>query len=455
MLRNARAGLAAGLAASTVLAGVSAAAHPPQLPVFHRPVLLTSTPGFGGFEPSLVVDRHDNVWATAHRTYTPVSPDGRSTARLRSASWLWTSADGRTFTVPPGTTPLSEQDQYFGVEGDLATDASGNVYFADVAPPKVSFTSWHTTGPGQFTATRSTPSLSVPAYDRPFLASGQNGVVVLGVNDLGASPLAPPDRGDLLSGKSQGLMSFYVSRDGGKTFSTTGFHAPESGICRPHVSRKDPRVIVAVCSARLASGFDDNDGQVALLAFRSTDAGVTWTRTMRRVLGAPQGVGVVFPSIAETSDGALHFLSHQEQSGRRDYTLLLTSSRDLGGNWGASRQVESGPGMWSLTSIAADHRGRLALAGYHRRDFASPWTFKAAVFRPGHGRVDPTPVAPGQVAYPATEDQPPGEFTQAAFDSRGKLRVVYAVRELPSAQPLADVDGKVAGSSAVYYAQQR
>ena len=38
---------------------------------------------------------------------------------------------------------------------------------------------------------------------------------------------------------------------------------------------------------------------------------------------------------------------------------------------------------------------------------------------------------------------------------RGKLKVICSVRELPAAQPLADIDGKTAGSSALYYAQMR
>lgn len=95
------------------------------------------------------------------------------------------------------------------------------------------------------------------------------------------------------------------------------------------------------------------------------------------------------------------------------------------------------------------------LSGYHRPDAESPWKFKAAIFRPDQTQISPVEVTPGQIAYPASEDQPPGEFTQAAFDSRGKLKVIYSVRELPATQPLADVDGKSFGSSAVYYAQQR
>lgn len=452
-----RASLAAALALSTAMAGASAATSMTSAISFDRPVLLTTTEGFGGFEPSLVVDRFDNVWATAHRTYTPTSADGRSPSRVRSASWLWTSADGKTFTVPPGTTPANEHEQNFGFEGDLATDSSGNVYFADVSPPKVSFTSWQSTGPGRATATRTTPALAVPAYDRPFLASGPDGTVVLAVNDLGASPLAPASTDDVVAGKHQGQSSLYVSTDGGKTFPTTGAHVPESTFCRPLVPRRTPGVLLVLCDGIVLPAVDDPLGQAkaALLAFVSKDRGRTWTRTLRRPIGdSITGSGIVFPSVAESSDGTVHLLSHHPRTGGSDYTLLLTSSRDLGQTWSTPRELDPAPGMWSLSSITADKRGRLALAGYHRRDASSPWSFKAAVFRPGEGSIEPVEVAPGQVAYPATEEQPPGEFTQAAFDSRGRLRVVYSVRELPVTQPLSNRDGKTLGSSAVYYAQQ-
>lgn len=459
MIKLARAGLAAGLAASTVLAGVSAAAPKAGLafPVFDPPVLLTPTEGFGGHEPSLAIDAHDNIWVTAHRTYVPGAPDSGARTGARTAAWLWVSADGKTFSNPPGLNELRANELQFGLEGDVATDASGNVHFVDLGPASTTYTTWRTTGRGQYEALRSAPTAGVLTADRPFVAANGK-TVLLAVNDAGTYPLAPSDS-DLTTGEAAGQYAMYVSRDGGKTFPATGFRAGESRFCRPHVTRRSPDVLIAVCSAFLLDSLEDEKDDDGMLVFASKDGGTTWSKQLLLDAGPSSAQGLVsFPSVAETRDGRLHFLFHRTVDGadgsiaRSD--LLLSTSADGGSSWSAPRTINPEPGQWQLTSIAADPRtGRLGLAGYHRSQSDRPWDFRAAVFEAAAVDIVSQPVAGGLAAYPAG-DLPAGEFTQAAFDSRGRLNVTYSARELPALQPAANGQ-KLVGSSKIFFARQR
>lgn len=468
MIRLARAGIAAGVAASTVLAGVSAAAPKSPRPVFDTPVLLTPVEGFGGFEPSLVVDAKDNIWATAHRTDGPISPDDNATAGARSGSWLWFSSDGKTFTNPRTDGAVDTHEALFGLEGDLATDAFGNVHFVDLGAGHVSFSSWKANGLGDVAAVRSTPSLISPAIDRPFL-SANGDTVFYAINDAIGTPLAPT-QADLVSGQHQGNYSFYLSKDAGESFSLTGTHLAEAQFCRPHVSRRDARILVAACSGTFLDSLEDGiapetEAEDLLLALVSQDGGDTWTTTK---LGNPEATSqfTSFPSVAETPDGRIHMLFTRmtdldsSEPALATSTPVMTSSADGGRTWSPLQDVSPEPGLWQHASIAADPRtGELGLAGYHAVRPGSPWTFRVATWNPtARGRafdVVSSEVVPGLVAYAGAgkDVKPQGEFSQAAFDSKGRLNVIFGVRESSPAE--AGGDGKRLSSSKVYFARQR
>ncbi len=467
MLQIRRALLAAVLIAAP-LAATAVAAPPGQSAKlrFDKPVLLTPQSGFGGFEPSLIVDLKDNVWATAHRTYTPLSPDPGAPAGVRGASWLWMSADGKTFTNPPGLTAAGEYQQNVGFEGDVARDSAGNVYFIDLGVSEARFTSWRVGGRGQATALRTTPALPIAVSDRPFVAAGGNGTVFVAVNTSSAAA-------------DGGQYAFHVSQDGGASFGQKlPYIAAGSTFCRPHVSRRNPRLLTAVCTGSVPSTTEDPQPEVpnpselftpvppapeALLAFTSIDAGAHWTRTvLRSDAGArPQGLQL-FPSLAESPDGTLSVLHHQQQYDRADTShagpisrskLMMYSTRNGGLSWSKPRDITPEPGIWSQTSLSAAPNGLFGIAGYYRPNRTSPWTFRAATFRTDTRDIVSVPVAPGQIASLASEINPPGEFTQAAFDSRSKFKVIYSAREL-TLPVLTEVENAKFGNTQVFYAQQ-
>jgi hypothetical protein len=452
------------IAAPLATTAVAAPPGPSAALRFDKPVLLTPQSGFGGFEPSLIVDQKDNVWATAHRTYTPVSPDPGATAGVRSASWLWMSTDGKTFKDPPGLTPAGEYQKNFGLEGDVARDSAGNVYFIDLGPAEARFSSWHVGGRGQATALSTTPALPVVLDDRPFVAAGGNGTVFVAVNAASSAP-------------EGGNYAFYVSHDGGASFGQgLPYVAVGSSFCRPHVSLRNPQLLTAVCNGTATKPpvlAVPSAGEVvtppplapeALLAFTSTDGGLHWTRTVLNSQAGAVPTGFqVFPSLAEAPDGTVSVLYHQQQYEPTDTghggavtrsRLMMYSTRNGGLSWSKPRDVTPDPGIWSETSLSAAPNGLLGIAGYYRPNQSSPWTFRAATFRSSTRDIVSVPVAAGQIAALASENSPPGEFTQAAFDSRSKFKVIYAARELTLPVLTAGVDNAKFGNTQVFYAQQ-
>lgn len=460
MIRLVRAGIAAGVAASAVLAGVSGAAPRSPQPLFDQPVTLTTRDGFGGFEPSLVVDAHDNIWATAHRV-DGVTPDDRAAAGVRSGSWLWRSSDGVKFDNPAGPAPVSGHEGAVISEGDLAVDDAGNVHFVDVAPPRLSYTSWRSTGRGEVSPIRTKPLLSQPGIDRPFI-SANGDTVLLAVNDLIGGPTAFTEA-DLLN-EHQGTYSFYLSKNGGETFSLTGSHPIETDFCRPHVSRRDARILVAACTTFVVESVDDAAPKIGFMALVSQDGGATWEQKRLIAPFAPTRFNS-FPSVAETPDGRIHMLftrmTDQEEASTPTLatsTLLMTSSADGGNTWSPLTDVSPEPGLWQHASLAADRNGVLGIAGYHQPRPGTAWSFRAATWNPSpRGRVRDVvsaEVVPGLVAYSGADgDKPQGEFTQAAFDSQGRLNVIFAIREDSAAGPAGN--GKRGSSSKVIFARQR
>lgn len=207
--------LAVGLAAA---AAVVAAGTPGVAaePTFTKPLRLTQ-PNFGGFEPSIKVDRHDNVVITAHKNHTlllSADPDGP--APERGASALWHSGDGgKTFGPLLGVTAARENSLWPAAEGDFALDGADHLYFVDTYLGDNSITRWALGPNGRVTAeaSRGTGSLD----DRPWLAAHGDGVVMyLGNGIFRVGP----------DGPVSGRYTVYMSYDGGQTFNPLGWTCP-------------------------------------------------------------------------------------------------------------------------------------------------------------------------------------------------------------------------------------
>lgn len=470
MISTTRAGLATGLVVLTVLSGVSDAKPKTQQATFGAPVRLTPTTGFGGFEPSLVVDRSNTVWVTAHKAYHgQVSPDDDSALGARSSSWLWTSKDGKTFVSPPGSTAQRQHEQFLGDEGDLAVSPDNDVYFVDLGFASSAFTAWKVDPrSGAIAVAHEDPRMKhvVPGSDRPFIAAGKGGVVLVVQNQLGSvavgtngyaagydvrNPTSEIDD-DPTYGNRTGQSGLFLSRDGGRTFtSPLPFVVDRSKFCRPLVDRKDAAKMMVVCN-QLA-----ND---AVVVTRSTDGGRTWTR--HDVRPATKGRAderrcVNFPSVAQGARGVVYVLCNDYRfagdpntGAAADRTqLVLSTSRDFGRTW-SSRDVTPEAGLWDQASIAASDDGKLGIGSYFRPDRGSTWQFRAAVFRPGADAVS-TEVSAGQSIARADSGTAPGDFTQVGFGPDNKLHVAYNISDF---QDVATQPTKFTALHQVWYAKQ-
>ena len=455
--------LSASLLAAAVVSLPALATTSSPAARFAAPVLLTNVPGFGGFEPSAVVDRSGRVWVTAHKTYygNALSPDLGAPTAARAASWLWTSTDGVHFTNPPGATAGQEQNGFFGDEADLAVDAKNNVYFTDLNLASNSFVSWSSDPrTGALRQTYATPTMpfAQAGTDRPFLAAGGAGTVLFTENQVVQSGYGSGSQDP--TEPANGQQAVYVSHDGGRTLtSSVPYLVRGSSWCRPSISRTDARRFTLVCT----------DGKKGLFAEVSADAGKTW---IRHSISTTDGAGFSshsvadFPSVAQAPDGTLYVLYDRLAFGdvpvvftldsAPSATLLLFSSKDGGRTW-SRRDVTPQPGIWAQASLAAAPDGRLGLQAYYRPNQEADWTIRAGVFSPRAGgeRVGTTDVSPGTSVAPSDHVTPPGDFTQCTFGPDGKLRVVWnALVETP-AEPAVNASGDKLASANIFYAQQR
>jgi hypothetical protein len=277
-LRSIRRRALIGAAALAMLAVLSPSLSPASARLrFGRPVLLTTDPVCGGYEPGLVVDRYNNIVATAHKDNhcLVVAPDPHGPLPVRSQTWLWTSSDGVHFTNMPGLSSLGVDRLDFGDEGDLALDDVGQIYFVDTKVAEISLTRWQASGRGRIDEEFTTPATltAQPVDDRPWVTAHGNGVVLYFSNE-----------GDKVSGLG-GRYSVYVSKDGGQTFPSVGTVLPDSGWCRPAADhRPRSKTVYAICTNDSgANAVNTNEGDPqhvrgTLWSYVSHDDGAHWSR---------------------------------------------------------------------------------------------------------------------------------------------------------------------------------
>ena len=417
----------AAAALCVVIAGTPGAAG---APAFSAPIRLTE-PNFGGYEPSIKVDRHNNVVVTAHKANHTIllGKDPHGPTPARTASFLWHSGDGgKTFGGLPGLTAARENSLWPAAEGDFALDGSDRLYFVDTYVGDNSVTRWTMSGPGQVKADFSRPFQGTGSVDdRPWLAAHGDGVVMY----LGNSGVSPTTDGAPASGR----YTVYMSYDGGSSFSPTGVNLPDSGWCHGAADpRKGSTRLYVLCT---------NDAD-KLYAFTSDDDGRSFTRT---VIGDhPKGTSATstYPAVAVGRDGTVHALFNHapgEDSELEGSRLIHYSSRDGGKTWRrADITPREGYHHYSWLDVASD--GTIGVGYYYRAEKQQPWVLYGGTAKPGK-RLTTTPIV--EVAG-AQSTAPHGDFFQVAFGPDRKLHIAYTATVN---------DDSTVGSPDIYYVRQR
>lgn len=388
---------------------------PAKAPHFGKPVLLTIDKYAGGYEPGLTIDQFNNVYVTAHKqNHTLVlSPDARSTTKVRSQSWLWTSKDGKTFSDLPGLTPAQEQNAEFGDEGDLTHDETGHVYFVDTNVVDDSFSRYKASGNGQIVleTTRPVGPFGEVVDDRPWIVAHGDGVVLYAGNE-GDKSTYPAGTGGDGSAYGPGRYTVYLSYNHGDTFDPRGITLADSGWCRPAADhRAGSKDLYVLCT-------NDVD---TLWAYSSHDDGRTWRRTRMGGYSAKNESISTYPSVAISKDGTLSALYNKTTRADGSHLMLYTST-DHGHAW-TVKDVTPKEGLIRYTWLDVAPDGTLGIGYYYRTDASSDWYVYAGTARPGK------PFAVTKVSTQTIASKRNGaafgDFFQIAFGPDNKLSVVW------------------------------
>ena len=435
------------------LAAVATAAPKPTGPQFGAPVLLTVDKYTGGYEPSITVDRFNNVYVTAHKQNHSlvVSPDSRSALGVRSQSFLWTSKDGKTFTDMPGLTPLQEQNLEFGDEGDLAADDTGHVYFVDTNVTDDSFSRYRATGNGKLAleTTRPVGPFGEGVDDRPWIAAHGDGVVLYAGNQ-GDKATYPAGQGGDGTAYGPGRYTVYMSYDHGDTFDPLGITLNDSGWCRPGADhRPGSKDLYVLCTNDGgANDVQENAGEKpfdkgTLWAYSSHDDGKTWSRSKMGTYDAAAEGNSTYPSLSVGKDGTVYALYNASRTEHSqilpggvpdpatgiddpvDSHLFLYVSKDKGRTW-TSKEVTPKKGIIRYTWLDVAPDGTVGIAYYYRASKAEDWYVYAATAKPGKpfvaNRVSTTKIASKDYGSAF------GDFFQVAFGPDSKLNVAWTVQ---------------------------
>ena len=385
---------------------------------FGTPVKVTPDNGYG-YEPTIVSDRYGNLYSTAHKEnwQLAIAPDERSTQQFRNMSWAWWSSDfGKTWKNLP-TGPADIYSHNVAVEGDMAIDSSGNVYFADMNAHDVTITAWKAAGRGELSFLHHNPiaAFAEPLDDRPWITAHGNGHVYY-IGNMGNKQWypggRPPLSGDGSAANGPGRYTVYKSTDHGKTWDHLGFTLADSGWCRPQADLRSSYVYV-LC------GNDEG----TLYSFVSADRGKTWKRYK---MGTYNEASVdTYPTLEVAKDGSIWALHVSRNPQEPDEELLrLYHSRNRGKTWKVQNITpKRGRFVYTWLDVSDDGK-KLGMAAYYRAAAGQPWKVYGAVWTPGKKPVltsidDKKPVAE------ASAVNPPGDYLMSAFTPDGHLNVVW------------------------------
>ena len=377
-----------------------------------KPVKVTPTNGFG-YEPSFIVDRYGNAFATAHKEnwQLALAPDANSPTFTRSMSWAWLSTDnGRTWVDPPGLTPASLEQHQVGDEGDMTQDDAGHIYYADTYAGDITLTRWSTNGLGDVTFDYTRPTIPTPEVDdRPWIIAHGDGHVFYFAN-MGNK---------LYNG---GRYTVHASYDGGLTWDSIGVPLLDSGWCRPAADhRPGSKLLYVACTndgGKLYSYVSTDDGRT----FRRYDMGTyndaDGTQSWPTIQVAPDGtVWVLYVDSTNVGDGGIPNTNN----------LYLFRSKDNGRTW-TKQDITPVVGRYQYgwLSLSADGK-TLGLGIYYRPNADFPWSV-AGVTWPVGGKINARSFVNLDIDHPVspTENaEPPGDYLGSYFFPDGKLGVIW------------------------------
>src|SRR6266849_3365458 len=344
---------------------------------FGPPIKVTPELGYG-YEPTVVVDRFGNIFATAHKEnwQLVLAPDFNSPTFTRSMSWAWVSTDGgHTFDDIPGMTSLSLEQHQFGDEGDKVTYPLGQGTGSGFGPGRYTVYSSYDGGQtfDSLGYTLNDSGWCRPASDH---APGSPYVYVVCGNDGGSNDVYTPNN-------PKGTLYAYVSANDGHTFE---------------------RYVVG--------------------SYNSTDSTMSWPTVSVSPDGSIWALYVDAATVTNCGTDITGLTTCDPVTNR----LTLYHSTDHGKTW-KGQDITPGRGRYEYAWLAVSSDGKkLGVGVYYRPNDTSAWRVYGSVFRPGQKPVltsldEFNPVAP------ASASAPPGDYMNSYFNPDGTLNVIWTRRE--------------------------
>lgn len=371
-------------------------------------------PGNYGYEPGVAVDPYGTIYATAHKA-------SATNEGTRLSSWFWYSTDGgETWHDMPSAADVDNEQA--ALEGDIAVDGKGRVYFCDTYAADNQFNRY-LTGESGPVWDYSTPMQGTTAVDdRPWLQAHGDGIVYyLGNNGTGI-PAPNDDPGDT------SRIWFYRSTDGGLTWSE-GFGFPTPGYCS--IAADKSADVDTTLDGKRVYVATDNDGQLEL--YHSTDAGQTWDFQDGKadpVYEFEQGTPEAFPtwSVTDCAGNPYHVAIDADRTTDEPGTLVFVNGEP--GDW-TVHELAPFEGTFAKQWIGAGSEGTVGIVFYGTEpgtvvvDDSTNWYAYALVTTTGQSpdpswtlvRLDDVPVA--------TDGQEQGDFFECAVGPADDLHVTY------------------------------
>ncbi len=308
-----------------------------------------------GYEPGIASDSTGTLYLTAHKNLDV------KTSWPYLASWFLISKDeGRTWASPNQPPLLGNYWKTFlGDEGDIAVDASDNVYFLDTYILDNHIHVFRDQGVWDHSVRiQKTTGLD----DRPWLAGQGDGILhYLGNN------------GAEVGG---GRYWYYRSTNQGLTW-TVGAPVPGNGWAHIDAERGGDHVYVVDES--------EVDAPADIRIWVSENRGQTWDWGSPTIIAKREGPGREYPTVTVGAGGLVYVLWNDAGGGLEQGTRIFAAvSDDFGKTWNTT-ELTPFKGFLDYPTINAGPDGQLAVAFYGTQDLPvsanSTWYLYGAMTR--------------------------------------------------------------------------
>lgn len=370
------------------------------------------------FEPSISVGPNGTIYVTAARLRQ--DPSGTTEFMINDpvgSSPVWFSTDdGASWQRMPS--PQDVHRALPGLEGDLAVDAGGSVYFVDLAGPDNTFTRWSVNdGEPAWETTRPVQGTTTYLDDRPWIAAHGNGTVYY----LGNTGVDGPDAPSVAPAQPGEKVWFHASEDAGRTWSP-GLSFPDSWWCTLAPSKVQVGTVHIGCSMRRADGADEG------AIFTSTDGGDTFSSTTVATFGSEALSTDEFVGTAADEGGNVYLAFPDDNLSDEAPGQLKVGVKTANGTT-RSLNVTPFAGSFGNVWAAAGSEGTLAVAFHATRDVPdtndSRW-YPYVLVSGNADEPDPRFQLARLDARPAsTGNSPPLDFFQVDVGPQDRVHVAF------------------------------